>query len=402
MGFTVETRFHLVVAVTGVAFGMTFPFVPLLAGQLGAAAALAGLITAANAPAVLAVDVFGTGVVPNLGGRAVLVAGLTAFGLGSALAACPFGLEVLVVSRLFEGVGLALFMSGALYLVVRTHEPGRRARALGSFNAHWFLGIAVGPVVGGFIAQTASGASGYRRAFAVCAAVSFGSALLARLALEPYPSTGRVELRLPELACLRVPRLARAVALGGFGEAVRDALAGILLPLAAVSAGLDNAAIGVVLTVLALADVVSMKLSGHLADRYGRSRPLIVTLVVGAAVAWCAAAADNAVDLVVVALALGLCLGSAWVIPPVMVVDVASESPDLFDTESAVAAYRICADVGLFLGLFGSGVVIGMTGPARAFVLFGVLLLAGAALARSVGETRHPQEHLVAAGEPLS
>jgi MFS family permease len=399
MAFGAERRFHAVVAVTGVAFGMTFPFVPLLAEQLGAGAALAGLITAANAPAVLAIDVFGTGVVPHIGGRAVLVAGLTAFGLGSALAACPFGLGVLVVSRLLEGVGLALFMSGALYLVVRTQEPSRRARALGSFNAHWFLGMTVGPMLGGLIAETATGADGYRRTFAVCAAVSFASALLAAVALEPYPSGGRRQLQLPDLTCLRHRRLAGAVALGGFGEAVRDALAGILLPLAAVSAGLGNAQVGIVLTVLAVADVVSMQLSGHLADRYGRSRPLVVTLVVGAVFSWCAAAANSTADLLVVAAALGLCLGSAWVIPPVMVVDIAAGATGHEDTRPAIAAYRICADLGMFVGLFGSGVIIGVTGPARAFLLFGVLLLGGAALARRVGETLRA-DRLLAAAEP--
>ncbi|MDX6218578.1 MAG: transporter, family, inner rane transport protein [Frankiales bacterium] len=384
------SRFHVVVAVTGVAFGMTFPYVPLLAGQLGAAAGLAGLITAANAPAVLAVDVFGTGILPHLGGRAVLVAGLVSFGLGSALAACPFGLGLLLVSRLLEGIGLALFMSGALYLVVRTTDAAGRARALGRFNAHWFLGIAVGPLLGGLIAQTSTGATGYRRAFAACAVVSFTAALLTRVAIDPYPSSGALTFTLPDLRGLRDPRLSGAVLLGGFGEAVRDSLAGILLPLAAVSAGLTNAAIGIVLTALAVADVISMQLSGVLADRYGRSRPLIVTLVVAAGFSFYAATADSTEDLLVIAVALGLTLGSAWIIPPVMVVDLAGGDSDDGDlhTRRAVAAYRICADIGLFVGLFGGGLVVGWVGALPAFAVFGGFLLAGALLTAAIGDTR--------------
>jgi hypothetical protein len=115
-----------------------------------------------------------------------------------------------------------------------------------------------------------------------------------------------------------------------------------------------------------------------------------VTLVVAAGFSFYAATADSTEDLLVIAVALGLTLGSAWIIPPVMVVDLAGGDSDDGDlhTRRAVAAYRICADIGLFVGLFGGGLVVGWVGALPAFAVFGGFLLAGALLTAAIGDTR--------------
>jgi hypothetical protein len=73
-----------------------------------------------------------------------------------------------------------------------------------------------------------------------------------------------------------------------------------------------------------------------------------------------------------------------------MVVDLAGGDSDDGDlhTRRAVAAYRICADIGLFVGLFGGGLVVGWVGALPAFAVFGGFLLAGALLTAAIGDTR--------------
>jgi MFS family permease len=372
-----------VVAATGIAFGMTYPFVPLLAIDLGASPITAGLVSGANVPAMLLVDGLGTRAIPRLEARGVLVAALLSFGIGSALAAAATGVTMLLCSRLFEGVGIALFMTGGIHLMTRSASVHERGRAIGSFNACWFLGAAVGPVIGGALAQQLDGIGGLRLAFAACAAVSFACALLIRVALRRQPRTGPARLSLPSLQPIaRDGRLLRAVLLGGHSEAVRDGFMMVVLPLSAASAGLTDLSVGVTLTVLAFADVVSMHVSGHLADRYGRMRPLTISLVVAACAAMAGTHAHSTATFAVLALALGASLGAAWVVPPTMVLDLAT------DHEAAVAAYRLCADVGLFVGASGSGALLQAVGAETAFAGMAIALLAGAALAASIGDTR--------------
>jgi MFS family permease len=180
----------------------------------------------------------------------------------------------------------------------------------------------------------------------------------------------------------RDPRLRRAIVLGGHAEAVRDGFMMVILPLAAVTAGLTDLGVGAALTLLALADVVSMHVSGHLADRYGRVRPLCVSLVVAGCVALAGTRAEDLAGFCLLALALGATLGTAWVVPPTMVLDLAS------DHEAAVTGYRLCSDVGLFVGVSGSGALLQIFGAQAVFAVMAVALVGGAVLAASVGETR--------------
>jgi MFS family permease len=376
-------RILSVVTATGIAFGMTYPYVPLLARDLGASSLLAGVVSGANVPAMLVVDGLGTRALARVDSRALLVTALISFGVGSAIATSAPNLAVLFGSRVFEGAGIAMFMTGGIHLVSRQSPVTERGRDIGRFNACWFLGAAGGPLLGGALAGLADGAAGLRIAFGVCAALSLASAVLAALMLPSYRGLGGAHLSLPPLRSLAgEPRLRRTVLLGGLSEAVRDGFMMVVIPLAAAAAGLADVAVGITLTLLALADVVSMLVSGHLADRYGRLRPLFVSLVVAAGVSLAGVRADSVATFCVLAVCLGLTLGTFWVVPPAMVLDLAS------DHEAAVTGYRLAADVGLFVGAAGGGALLEIVGSKTAFAGMAVILLLGALLTASIGETR--------------
>lgn len=371
------------VTTTGVAFGMTYPFVPLLARALGASPWAIGFIGAANVPAMLLVDGLGTRAIARLDSKHVLISALVSFGIGSAMATSAPDLWVLLASRLFEGAGIALFMTGGIHLVTRHAAEHARGRAIGTFNACWFLGAAAGPLLGGLLTVLLDGTSGVRLVFGACAAVSVACAALIAVALPSYPGIGAPRISLPPLRSLGGDRrLLRAIALGGHAEAVRDGFMMVVLPLAAVTAGLTDLSVGVALTAMALADVVSMHVSGYVADRYGRVRPLCITLVVAACVALAGTRVDDLAGFWILATALGAALGTAWVVPPTMVLDLAD------DHEAAITGYRLSSDIGLFVGVSGSGALLEVFGPRGVFSVLAVVLLAGGALAASVGETR--------------
>lgn len=372
-----------VVAATGLAFGMTYPFVVVLARDLGASPAVAGLVAGANVVPMLIVDGLGTRATPRLDPRAVLVSSLLVFGSGSAIAAAAPNVGLLLCSRLFEGAGIALFMGAGIHLVTRGVGTDLRGRTIGTFNACWFFGAALGPLIGGAIAQVGDHLDGLRLLFAACAAVSVACAVLARCALPRYGRSGPARLTLAPLGSLRGDsRLLRSIALGGHGEAVRDGFMMVLLPVVGAAAGLSGLGVGVVLTLMALADVASMHVSGHLADRFGRARPLAISLAAAGCFALAGMGVSGFVGFCILALGLGSMLGAAWVVPPTMVLDLAA------DAEAAVTGYRLSSDVGLFIGVSGCGALIQIVGSSGAFVGIAVALFAGAVLTASVGDTR--------------
>jgi hypothetical protein len=94
-------------------------------------------------------------------------------------------------------------------------------------------------------------------------------------------------------------------------------------------------------------------------------------------------------------MAVGVTVGTTWVVPTAMAVDVA------VNAEGGLAAYRISSDVGLLLGGIAAGAAVSISGPAGAFWWAAGALLAGAVLALAVGETR-PRAAAGVDAEPVS
>jgi EmrB/QacA subfamily drug resistance transporter len=127
--------------------------VPSLTSALGASTAdiqwminayvltLAGLLVAAGSLA----DRFGRK-------RAVLL-GLTLFGVGSVVAAFSVSTTMLVAARAGMGVGAAFLMPGTLAVVIRVFDEEERPKAISIWTAALSVGIAIGPVIGGFLLQ---------------------------------------------------------------------------------------------------------------------------------------------------------------------------------------------------------------------------------------------------------
>jgi MFS family permease len=379
---TSSARLHLIAAVAGVGLGMTAPLTALYAKALGASDLQAGLAVSSNAVTLLAVDLLGTRAVPRIDGRLALWGALALFGAGSLVSGLFPSYAVMVGARMFQGMGAALFMGAGLRVAVDRSGPGGAGRAIGAFNAAWFLGVALGPFLSGALTSVGDHLTGLRLAFVVCAVMCGAGAVVCRLGLPPLPSGRRPEVGLPALGHLGGRRGAGALGLSAFGQAVRAGLALTLVPLVGAQRGLATTGITAALGALAVTDVTTMRVGGALGDRRNRGAVLAIALAWGAL--WCGvlARADGYPGFLVACLALGITVGCAWALPPAMVLDLAA------DGESGIMAYRIAADVGMLGGALSLGFILGTTGGSTTLLIAAGALALAAAVALWLGETR--------------
>ena len=130
----------------------------------------------------------------RLGRKGVLLIGLAVFAVGSLTGAFSGTIADLIASRAFMGLGAALMFPSTLSLLVNVFtERGERAMAIGLWGATTGIGIATGPIVGGWLLERYWWGS----IFAFMAVVAAGIAVLVAVSVPGSrdPSTPPIDWR---------------------------------------------------------------------------------------------------------------------------------------------------------------------------------------------------------------
>jgi EmrB/QacA subfamily drug resistance transporter len=126
---------------------------PALQGSLGATGPDLFLVINAYALPLAALLLLGGSLGDHYGRRRVLAAGIALFAAASLACGLAPGIDVLVGARVVQGIGAALMIPGSLALLTAGVQAAYRGRAIGIWSACCVLVSALGPLVGGVLAQ---------------------------------------------------------------------------------------------------------------------------------------------------------------------------------------------------------------------------------------------------------
>jgi MFS family permease len=279
--------------------------------ELGVPATWLGVLSASFAIAPLVLAVPSGHAVDRLGERRVMLAG----SLLICLAAGTFvlfggGVAGLVAGSVLLGVGHLCSVVGQQALVANRTPSGRHDAAFGYYTFAASLGQALGPslilVFGGARTVPATGA------IFVSTLGLAGVLLVVTLLLRPSRH-GRIDAAAAEtgtvLTLLRRPGLARALIVSCVVLAAVD-ITLVYLPALGIERGIASGTVGALLTLRAVASMLSRLFLGRLSHRLGLRRLLLGSVALSAAGMALAVVPMPVWALAVVVAAIGLGLGA--------------------------------------------------------------------------------------------
>lgn len=358
--------------------GIQGPVLPLFARQFGVGVAAVGLTVAAFGLARLLFNVpFGI-LADRRGRRLLMVGGPLVVAVSMVGAGMAGGIPSLTVWRFLSGAGSAMYMTGALVYLADISTPANRARLIGVNQGALLIGTSIGPGVGGMVAQQ----WGLRAPFYVVAGAAAASFVYAFLRLpETRPARAEAPAPRPEgarpmwRALLASPAFL-AVALVNFSVFLtRGTSRNTLMPLVGVDMlGLSVGDIGWVLTAMALVNLVLLAPASYAADRHGRGRVIVPSLVGTGLGLGLLAAAGTVSAFLVAAGVLALATSVVGPAPAALAADSTSDE----DRGMALGLFRTFGDLGLLVGPPALGLVADVGGYSWAFGVNAVVVVAAA------------------------
>jgi len=351
-GFTTAFGAHSIAANLG---GYT-------SGQRESLLALGVLLALYDGAEVVLKPVFGA-LADRVGPRPVLLGGLAAFAVFSAVFAIAGDPALVGVARFGQGAAASAFSPAAGALVARLNPAARQGRAFGGYGLYKSLGYAAGPLIGGVLVT----AGGLRLLFAVLAVLATAVAAWAAVVVPAAAPQPRARQTVLDLA-RRLSGRAFLAPVIGLAAATAALAAGVgFLPVRGAAAGLGPVATGAAVSLLAVVTAIAQPLAGRARDagRLADAPGMAGGLVLAAAGLACAALLPGLAGLLPAALLAGAGIGAAT---PLGFAALAADAPPgrLGQTMGA-------AEVGRELGDAGGPVLVGAVGLISLTAGFGAL-----------------------------
>lgn len=365
--------FALFTVVTGV--GIVVPLLPVYAHDLGASGLYIGLIFGAfSLSRTVLLPYFGRQS-DRRGRRPFIVGGLAAYAAISVAFMLSRSVPALIGIRFVQGMASAMMMPVIQAYAGDITPSGREGQTMGLFNMAMFLGLSLGPVLGGLINDRFSLAA----AFGTMGLLSLAAFLLCLVLLPPtrservmrqgvVPAAWRTLLRDRGILGLFFFRFSHAASIG--------IVWGFLPVMAARDFDLSSATIGLLVMLGVLVSGLMHVPMGMVADRFGKRRLMVAggTLIAASLVWFYLATATR--DLFGASLAIGV--GGGVAMPALMALAV-QKGNRAESMGSVMSLITMAHSLGMLAGALLAGVLMDLFSLRTAYPV-GAGLVAAATL----------------------
>ncbi|HEX9269724.1 MAG TPA: MFS transporter [Candidatus Limnocylindria bacterium] len=376
--FLLAGALFLVVATTNI----ITPLLPDIRTDFGVSIATAGVIVGSYGLARLLADLPAGFLLDGIGHRRLSVIALALLAIASVVGLNATSVELLIVARVGSGIAVAILATVILAGLGATASPANRGKVMSLFHVANNTGIAVYPLVGGFVGA----AFGWRTTFGVTIALTLvaGAILIpVLLRIDPRHRTVLPPAR-PDPRVLHGRARAFAVAATNVGVVAnmvnRHGFRNTILPLyAATALGLGGVSIATAIALMSITGLTVATPGGMLGDRIGRRRVITAGL---AAIAIGDLVFLFTGDLVTFLLAAAL-IGFGDFFSSSQTALLSEIVPPEERTRT-LGGYRFSADLGAFVGPVALAAVMDLAN-ARAAILVAVGILLSASLVARFG-----------------
>jgi len=345
-------------------FFILIPTIPIYLSRLGSTDAEIGVLVGVLSVSSLILRPFVGRALLRIPERKFMMAGTILFIFSSVayLLAPPFW--PLLIVRVFQGIGLALFATASFTLVSRISPEARRGQSLGIFYLAINLAFALAPAFGMIVINSFN----FTTLFLLCAGLSLCALLiilkLGRIQGDPLENSS--------------PRDRSFLSREAFPPAIICFMASIIwgaltafFPLFALSHGISNP--GLFFGVFAIILILGRSLGGRILDTYNREKVIFPCLVVQIIAMTTLVFSTTFPMLILVAVIWGT--GSAFLFPS-LVAHALDRTGDA--RGPAIATYMALADLGAGMGSVIMGIILQLTSYTTMFfclVVTGVINL---------------------------
>ena len=370
--------------------GVVGPVLPLYARDFGVSATMVGLTLTVFALARLILNIPAGLIADRFGRRVLLIGGpiLTSIGMfGSGFAGDIWSL---LIWRFVAGAGSAFFMSGALIYLIDIAPPDLRARYVATNQWALSVGVALGPGIGGLVAER----WGLAAPFHLVGVIALFAAVYAvfRLPETRRSSSPKLKDESPAREAARIARSGPFLAIAFVTGTIFMTRAGTratLVPLHAdETLAWGPGELGLVFTVTGVMTLFTLWPATWATENIGRASVILFSAMTAALGTFVIGSSSTPMWFVLGNVILTLGTGTAGPAPAAFVADLFPEQM----RGLGVGLYRSAGDVGFVLGPPALGWLSDNASMSVAFQTAGCLV--GAAGVYFVLVTRRSESHV--------
>lgn len=246
--------------------GSISPLLPGYQQSLGLSGLWVGILFAAFSLAQgISMPFYGK-ISDKIGRRPLVIIGMWFFAFSHLLYLLDYDPWLLLVARVVNGLASGLALTVAMAYIGDTATSGHEGALMGNFNVSVFIGLGLGPLVGGVLGNGGD----YHLPFLVLGGITLTGALVCTIYLPALPELNQRVKTEGQDNPLKHP-LAKGLLVFRFVNAIGRAVLVSFLPLLALSAwGMGPAQVGIVVAAIILSMSFLQIVGGIMADKGNR------------------------------------------------------------------------------------------------------------------------------------